>query len=729
MERIAFGIYLFVIIVSPLLFGAVHTYAYSMIFFLILAASLLLVVHNIRKDYKSGLAYFQYPKTGLNFLFFSIFILLIMQVLPLPSFLVGLLSPQALDVKSQAAELTGKKQIVSLAPYIYPVRMSLIRWTVYGLYFLGLTQVTNSRKRIEILCLCILITATFISLYGIYQSYAGDNMIWWFAGYGGDVRGTYINRNHFAGMMAMALMLTAAYASSVRTSFPQINDASTSNSKLENVDFLSSDQVYSKRSLIIFCGVMIGLGLVLSASRGGIISAAFGLLLMGTLFVYRKSHRRNGLIVLLLFLFIGGYGLWVGLEHAFVRFQSDQLQTSFEGRFRYAQKTMDLFKDYKLTGVGVGNFQHAYPQYQAPKDMGLMIDYAHDDWAQLLAEAGLLGLILTVSGITVFVFKTVRIWLERKDHKAIALGVLPLAMFITLGIHSWVDFNMHIPANVLILVAILVVGQASLSIRARKFGERFELRFQKVPLDLKGSILISMLLLFIAWSLAWSVRHFAAESYCNTVPNSTLNRERNPPAAEIAKAISWDRYNAEYWYKLGLAQQREKSGKGYEDDVTDALETAILLNPFSAVYFLELGWSYTRRWQEEDFAEIWLPKADQAMDQAGFHSGASYLWLHYDVANYWLMRSMSFAPGSKQWEATFAKAGIQFQQALDLQNKKKRVNLLKDIRTTVWRYYPDAGIFDELGLQVGGEEKVDELGLEVGGEEKIEEESEGVSQE
>ncbi len=705
MERVAFAIYLLVLVISPLLFGAVHTYAYSMIFILILAASLLLVVHNIRKDYKTGLGYFQYPRTGLNFLFFSIFTLLVLQVLPLPSFLVGLLSPQALDVKTQAAELTGKKQIITLAPYIYPVRLSLIRWTTYGLFFFGLSQVLNARKRIEILCLCILITATFTSLYGIYQAYSGDNMIWWFAGYGGDVRGTYINRNHFAGFMAMALMLAAAYASSVRTSFLQNNFTAASNSKGDAAKLLSSEQVFSKRALIVFCGVMIGLGLALSASRGGIISAAFGLLLMGTLFVYRKSHRRNGLIVLLLFLFIGGYGFWVGLEHAIVRFQSDQLQTSLEGRFRYAQKTMEVFKDYKLTGVGVGNFQHAYPQYQAPKDMGLLIDYAHDDWAQLLAEAGFLGLILTVSGIIVFVFKTVRLWLERKDHKAIALGVLPPVMFITVGIHSWVDFNMHIPANILMLGAILAVGQGGLSIRARKFRERFELRFQKVYLNIKGRILVIMLLLFIAWSLSWTVRHFAAESYCNTVPNSTLNRVGNPPATEIAKAIGWDKYNAEYWHRLGLAQQKKKPGKGHVDDMTDALETALMLNPFSAIYYLELGWSYTRRWQEEDFAEMWLPKSDQAMDQAGFYSGASDLWLHYDVANYWLMRTKTFEPASKQWAAALAKAGIQFQQSLDLQNKNKRMKLLEDIRRVVWSYYPDADTFGQLGLHVGGEEK------------------------
>ena len=42
------------------------------------------------------------------------------------------------------------------------------------------------------------------------------------------------------------------------------------------------------------------------------------------------------------------------------------------------------------------------------------------------------------------------------------------------------------------------------------------------------------------------------EVYCHTVPNSTLNRDKNPPVEKIAKAIGWDPGNAAYWYKLGI---------------------------------------------------------------------------------------------------------------------------------------------------------------------------------
>ena len=716
MERIAFGIYLLVLGISPLLFGAVHAYAYSLVFFMILTASLLLAVHNIRRDNKTGRFYFQYPKTGLNFLFFSLLVFLILQALPLPTFLVGFISPKVLEVKAGVAELTGKGQSFALAPYIYPVRMSLIRWTAYGLFFIGLSQVLNSRRRIDILCFCILATACFTSVYGIYQAYAGDHSIWWFVGYGRDVRGTYINRNHFAGLMAMALMLAAAYASSQRSSFILRNKESSSSSMgMGNRErLLSAEQAYSKGTLIIFCGVIIGLGLVLSASRGGIISAAFGLLLMGLLFVYRESQRRNGLIVLVIFLLVGGYGLQVGLEHTIVRFQPDQLQSSLEGRFRYAQKTIDVFNDYKVAGAGAGNFQYVYPRYQAVEDMGLLIDYAHNDWAQLLAEMGLAGLIITVTGLGIFVFIVVRRWKERKDHKATALGVVPLAVLTTMGVHSWFDFNMHIPANVLILGAVMAIGQAALSIRQRRSGKRFELGFRRINSGSKGFFLVVFLFLLIGWSMVWTVRHFAAETFCNTVPNSTFMRDRNPPAAEIMKAISWDRHNAEYWYKLSQAVRRERLGQqDYLDDMTGALEKTLMLNPFAALSYLELGWAYTQRWREEDFTEKWLPKADQAMILAGLYSGARDPGLHHDVGNYWLMRSKTLAPATDEREAAMEKAGLHYQQALDLLKAERRADLLEDIRAMVWDYYPEPEIFEKMELEEKSAEETEEEAGEI----------------
>ena len=81
-----------------------------------------------------------------------------------------------------------------------------------------------------------------------------------------------------------------------------------------------------------------------------------------------------------------------------------------------AQKTLDMFHDYRLTGVGVGNFQYAYPKYQAAEHKNIFIRHAHNDWAQFMAEGGLVGFCVLLAGISFFIYRTYRIWRKRKNQ-------------------------------------------------------------------------------------------------------------------------------------------------------------------------------------------------------------------------------------------------------------------------------------------------------------------------
>ena len=52
MNSAAFVIYLVALVVSPLLFGAVHSYAYTFMVLSVLAATVLLAIDSIKKDPK-----------------------------------------------------------------------------------------------------------------------------------------------------------------------------------------------------------------------------------------------------------------------------------------------------------------------------------------------------------------------------------------------------------------------------------------------------------------------------------------------------------------------------------------------------------------------------------------------------------------------------------------------------------------------------------------------------
>jgi O-antigen ligase len=678
----------------------------------VLTGMVLLVIKNIQKDHKTKGYKVQFPRTNLNFAFIILLAFLIFQIIPLPEFLVKVLSPEAFVVEKKSLSASGALTLestlrhwFSLSPYYYPVRGSLIRWIVYGLLFIGLTQTLNSRKRIELAIFVILITGCFEVLYGLTQTYSGSNHIWWFKNIGDPraITGTYINRNHFAGLMEMCLVLAAGYAAALEGRRKRRDPISAHKISLRAriSRYLSGEQRFNKRTLLVFLGVVMGIGLIFSASRGGMLSGAGAMLCMGLFFIFRKAHRRKGFIILFLFVIISVYALHIGVDYPIGRF--NYFDESLEARNRYTRKTIDMFENYRITGVGVGNFQYAYPRYQAVEDTKKFLRYAHNDWAQFLAEAGITGFCLLLAGIFYYVYRTIRFWRKRSDPFAICVGIVPLAAITALTIHSYSDFNLHIPANCLMLAAIMAIGYSALHLERRHGRDTVHNRYHIMPLKYKGFFVLLLVLGLIIWTGFWTIRHFMAEALCNTVTNSTLNRDPHPVLREITNAIDRDKWNAQYWYKLACELMRirnahignleadDKDQHKRQMDIIRALEEAVQLNPLKAEYHMRLGWEYTFLWQDPDYHEKWLPAADLSMDRAAYFAGNHNPYLHRMMGHYWVMRSKTIPPSKPDWEMAWSKACWHYKKSLSLESGRDRKRMTNEVRKHIWAYYPDEG--------------------------------------
>ena len=456
-----------------------------------------------------------------------------------------------------------------------------------------------------------------------------------------------------------------------------------------------------------------GIGLIFSASRGGMIAAAGGLLCMGILFMFKRTHRRKGLLILVLFLMIAGYSLYIGVEYPMSRFNTFEL--GLEARLRYVKNTLEMFDDYQLTGVGVGNFLYAYPRYQSPEMQKMLVDFAHNDWVQFLAEAGIMGFLLLLVGIGCYLFEMLRLWKKRGDPFAVSLGAGAMGAVVAIAIHSFSDFNLHIPANFLILVAIMAIGYSALHLERHHRRDIMNYRTYLFPIRFRGALVLTVILGLIGWSGYWTIRHFMAEAYCNTVINSTLNRDQDPPLEEIQGAIWWDGDNAEYWYKLALELGRIQSAQwvspsngemqeAVEGNVTPeerrnlqtkiigALEEAVRLNPFQAKYHLQLGWEYAGLVYDPDYLIKWLPAADVSMDRAAYFTGDKDPALHVSLGNYWVMRSKMLSPADPEHQSALAKCILHYEKAQIVKSKSLR----KEIRDYVWMFYPDEEIVNQV---------------------------------
>src|SRR5205807_7453017 len=72
-----------------------------------------------------------------------------------------------------------------------------------------------------------------------------------------------------------------------------------------------------------------------------------------------------------------------------------------KSRLAWTLDSLRMLRDRPALGVGLGNFGTAYPGYQSvPGD--LWLDHAHDDFAEVIAETGLVGAALI--GVTLVLF-------------------------------------------------------------------------------------------------------------------------------------------------------------------------------------------------------------------------------------------------------------------------------------------------------------------------------------
>ncbi|OQY05495.1 MAG: hypothetical protein B6I22_07355, partial [Desulfobacteraceae bacterium 4572_123] len=657
MEKVAYVLFLAAMVISPLIFGAMHPWAYTLMSLLVFVGTVLLLPGRIAREPGKNGFFIKIPNTGLKFFFIVFLLLLIFQLTPLPEGVVNFLSPQR--VKVAKASLAGLEtstvspngRWLSLCVYQHPVRMSLIRFFTYALFFYGMLLVLNSRQRIETTVFLVLILCCFETVYGLAQTYSGSGHILWYAknSYGRDVSGTYINRNHLAGLLSMGLLTAAAYAAALARPKRERPKGLPGKGDIKSRIFggLSGGEAPGKRLLVFFCGVIIGIGLIFTASRGGMIAGACGLFCMGLIFIFRRAQRRKGVALLGLFLVTAGYAVYIGAEYPMGRF--NYFDQSLENRTRYARKTMDIYQDYPVAGIGFGNFEYVYPGYQAAKDNKRYIRFAHNDWAQFLAETGTIGPILLLTGMACFLFRTLRLWLKRHDPFALGLGTLAPAIIGTMAIHSYSDFNLHIPANFLMLTGLTACSSAALHLHCRRGRENLVFRWHCLPLKFRGTVFLFLLVGMMIWCAGGALRHFGAESNCATVHNATFNIDRQPSLENIRRAISRDSLNARYRQKLARALMKDRDDHAAEDNYQEnlvrvagiiaALQDVILLNPCETESYIRLAREYTYLWQEPNYREKWLPAADRAMESAAFFVGEKNPRQHVEMGHYWNMRA------------------------------------------------------------------------------------------
>jgi O-antigen ligase len=266
-----------------------------------------------------------------------------------------------------------------------------------------------------------------VSLFAILQHLTSNGKLYWFREMrsGGLPFGPYVNRNHFAGFAELVLPLALVP--------------------------LVLGRVRRERWPVVGLFAVLPIGaLFLAASRGGIVSFGAELSVLALVMIERREMGKQlfagGAVLLVALLLVS----WLGVGQILQRLSSVQLlEVSSGKRASMRRDTWRIFLDHPFVGTGLGTLQLVYPPYESLYD-GKIVNHTHNDYLEVLAETGLLGGICCAWFLGVLLVQS----LERlRQFNNSFRGALQLSGFVACSgflVHSFVDFNLHIPANALL---------------------------------------------------------------------------------------------------------------------------------------------------------------------------------------------------------------------------------------------------------------------------------------
>jgi len=388
-----------------------------------------------------------------KYLFLGLFVLIFIQIIPLPEFLVKVFSPNSYSFNKLFS--TGFSEIKFMSLSLVPshtLREGLELLSYFLLGFLIVKTVTNRRQIMRIFSVLIAM-GVIEAFYGLFELYNKNPRILFYKkiDYLDSVTGTFVNRNHLSGYLEMMIPLALGLI------IARIDLFSLAGLKWRNKLLRLSEKGLSTNLLMSLGIIVMSLAIIFSKSRSGIFLLVFTFILFfGLTVLYFKGtlHQKKGIknVLRIVFLIIFFISLYIGIDSTVERFSLDELLQ--EKRPTYWANTMGLFSEFPLFGTGLGTFASLYPDYEEG-GVPVRIFHAHNDYLEYLSELGIVGMSLLLGGILFMVINSFIIWRVRRYPlvKGLSLGGIVAAICIL--IHSITDFNLHIPANMMLFSVVL----------------------------------------------------------------------------------------------------------------------------------------------------------------------------------------------------------------------------------------------------------------------------------
>ncbi|MBA2260466.1 MAG: O-antigen ligase family protein [Acidobacteria bacterium] len=386
----------------------------------------------------------------------------LVQLLPMPAGMLKTISPSADSFLRQhdlAYSLNAGRHSLSINPAATALGLSFL--VVLVVFLAGMLR-AFSRIGVRRIVFAIVAFGVVLAFIGIIQkAILGDHTYMGMKIYGFWVPesklvvpfGPFVNRNHFAGWMVMAIPLAIAWLCALWQE----------GRREERRDWRGrllwfSSPAGGQSILIGFAVLIMTLSLAMSMSRSGMASLALTTIVLGVLLIKALPERRTRIAAAALFaLLVAVPVLWVGLGDAVKRFSSDSVG-SVQMRIRAWGDTDRLIRDFPVTGSGLNTFGTAMLLYQSGAG-DLHFQEAHNDYLQIAAEGGVLvGLPAVIAFVLVVRAIRRRFTAAQDDPWGHWIRVGATMGLIAIALQSLVEFSLQMPGNAAFFTVLLAVA-------------------------------------------------------------------------------------------------------------------------------------------------------------------------------------------------------------------------------------------------------------------------------
>jgi O-antigen ligase len=337
----------------------------------------------------------------------------------------------------------------------FSTRLFVVRTICYLIFFASALVFIDTQKRVRIATSAIVIFGSLIAFFGILQRLANPEAIYGMRPTPQAIPfGPFVNQHHFAGFMEITSGLVFGM-------------------------LLGGGLKRDRKAFLLIAAVLMATALVFTGSRGGLLSFA-GVFVFAVAASYllravnQKDRKADAsqptrkftavaagtgltlLIVGLVFYLGGGDSMLRGL--GFQQMQTDVTS----GRIHYWQVALEIFKANPIIGAGLDAFGNAFTRYDTLNGI-YRIEQAHNDYLQMLADGGVIGL-GCVLAFTFLIFRSgIRNITSLGDELDRGIAIGALAGCFGIAIHSFFDFPLRTPSNALffLLLIVLATGRSS----------------------------------------------------------------------------------------------------------------------------------------------------------------------------------------------------------------------------------------------------------------------------